>query len=104
MSSAIEKFQNLMKAAFQKRFLSKVAGIGLVAKLFYSYKYETEGIDGALQDAFGTGTDDVLYSLQSAAQDSVKIGAVATSSDAAPKMCLLSNYLRDWDPQHIRSK
>lgn len=70
----------------------------------YSYKYETDGIDGALQNAFGKRAENVLYNLKIDAQDPVKLGAVATSSDAAPKMCLLSNYLRDWDLQQVKSK
>ena len=52
---ALDKFKELSHAAFSPRQLLRNSLFKNTAQLFCSYRYESEGIEWALRQAFGTG-------------------------------------------------
>jgi hypothetical protein len=75
IEKAISEFINLSKQAFSKRKWLREPIVRHAAQLMYSYRYESEGIETALQTAFGHG---LLYGFnQSAKSNRVRTGVVA---------------------------
>jgi hypothetical protein len=92
----------LSQDAFSPRMFLKIPGFKNPAQLFYSYRYETEGIEKALEKAFGTGP---LFGHETKAQtrgDLVKVGVIAAMQSIATPY-LFANYSRNQQKGDISS-
>jgi hypothetical protein len=89
---ATTNFESLVSTAFSKRELLTVPGFRNVAQVFCSWRYKTDGIEGALREAFG---EDPLYGqTATAVAEPVRVGVVA-ASDADRRPYLFANYSRN---------
>jgi hypothetical protein len=92
VDGATAHFMNLSNEAFHPRGLLKVPGFKDVAQMFCSYRYSSEGIENALQRAFGKGP---LYGQRrDAIADPVKVGVVAAIT-ANNRPYIFANYSRN---------
>jgi hypothetical protein len=92
VDKAITEFENLSHQAFSKRFWLKVPMFRHTAQLLYSHRFNSEGIEGALKQAFGQG---LLYGFNKASSsDKVKVGVVA-GVPGIRRPFLFSNYSRN---------
>lgn len=92
VDKAITEFENLSHEAFSKRQWLKVPMFRHTAQLLYSYRFKSEGIDSALQKAFGQG---LLFGFnESSSSDKVKVGVVSGVSGIR-RSFLFSNYSRN---------
>jgi hypothetical protein len=85
------KFMEFSKKAFAPRELLQVPIFKNVAQLFCSFRYKTDGIEKALQDAFGHGP---LFGDSGNGDDQVKVGVVAAMRENH-KPYLFSSYSRN---------
>ncbi|KAL9611586.1 MAG: hypothetical protein Q9167_003775 [Letrouitia subvulpina] len=89
---AISKFEKLSQEAFSKCRWLKVPLFRNAAQLLYSHRFKSEGIEGALQNAFRQGR---LYGFsEHTSSERVKVGVVA-SVLGSHRPYLLTNYSRD---------
>jgi hypothetical protein len=88
---ARERFIDFSAQSFSHRKLFRVPGFKNVAQFFCSFRYKTEGIESALQDAFGEGP---MFGVSRDGKDQVKVGVVAATGDSQ-KPYLFSNYSRN---------
>ena len=92
ISEAIKQFKSLVSTAFSNRELLTVPGFKNVAQIFCSWRYKTEGIEGALRKAFG---EHPLYGqTATAVGEPIRVGVVA-ASDADRRPYLFANYSRN---------
>jgi hypothetical protein len=100
LSEAIAQFKSLVSTAFSNRELLAVSGFKNVAQMFCSYRYKTDGIEGALREAFG---EHPLYGqTATAVAEPVRVGVVA-ASDADMRPYLFANYSRNpSESEHFR--
>lgn len=92
VEKAITEFENLSHEAFSKRQWLKVPMFRHTAQLLYSHRFKSEGIDGALQKAFGQG---LLFGFnESSSSDKVKVGVVAGVTGIR-RPFLFTNYSRN---------
>jgi hypothetical protein len=92
IDTAITEFERLSEVAFSKRIGLKLPMFRHTAQLLYSYRYKSEGIESALQQAFGQGP---LFGHDKASSpDTVKVGVVAgVLGERRPY--IFTNYSRD---------
>ena len=95
-SECKQRFEELTQQAFQHRLGMQVPIVRHIVQFFYSARYESGGIEGALQKAFGSTSDTVLLDSQRDAQNCTKFGVMTTSGDGQERPYLLANYTRDW--------
>ena len=89
---AIAEFENLGHKAFSKRQWLEVPMFRHTAQLLYSHRFKSEGIESALQEAFGQG---LLFGFnESSSSDKVKVGVVAGVTGIR-RPFLFSNYSRN---------
>jgi hypothetical protein len=92
VAEAMKQFKSLVSTAFSNRELLAVPGFKNVAQIFCSYRYKTDGIEGALKRAFGLHP---LYGqIATADSEPVKVGVVA-ASDVDKRPYLFANYSRN---------
>ena len=100
VKKCLDRFCELVDSAFEPRWQTNNRFLNFVykhaAQLLSSYKYTSEGVDGALKKVFGSGPDTTLFGTRSGSQDSVKVGVVTMSGNALNRAYLLSNYTREW--------
>jgi hypothetical protein len=92
IEEAQRKFKSLANESFSSRELLKVPVFKNVAQIFCSFRYKSDGIDGALQKAFST--DPLFGQTGTAVSDHAKVGVVA-SMQATSKPYLFTNYSRN---------
>lgn len=98
---AISEFEELSQEAFSKRRWLKVPLFRNAAQLLYSHRFESEGIEGALQKAFRRGR---LFGFnEHMSSERVKVGVVA-SVHGSHRPYLLTNYSRDSTGQGERPR
>jgi hypothetical protein len=95
VDDAISKFVELSKEAFSPRRLLRVPGFKNAAQMFCSYRYESSGIEHALQKAFGTSH--LFGQRKKATADQVKVGVIAAEQSSS-KPYLFTNYARNHTP------
>lgn len=92
VDDAIREFIRLGEEAFAKRYFLKLPVFKSPAQLLYSYRYTSEGINSALQQAFGPGQ---LFGYnESTRQDRVMMGVVS-SARCSTQPYLFTNYSRN---------
>ena len=92
VEEAIRQFQSLSDRAFSKRFGLKVPIYRHAAQLLYSHRFDSAGIEGALQQAYGHGN---LFGYNEASSsEKVKVG-VAVGVPGGRRPYLLTNYSRN---------
>jgi hypothetical protein len=92
IDTAIDEFEKLSEVAFLKRIWLKVPVFCHTAQLFCSYRYKSDGIEAALQTAFGQGP--LFGHNESSSQDTVKVGVVSgVFGERQPY--IFTNYSRD---------
>jgi hypothetical protein len=92
VDKAISEFEKLSHEAFSKRQWLKVPMFRHTAQLLYSHRFKSEGINSALQKAFGQG---LLFGFNaSSSSDKVKVGVVAGVSGIR-RPFLFTNYSRN---------
>ena len=92
VEEAIKQFQSFSDQAFSKRQWLKVPMFRHTAQLLYSYRFKSEGIEGALQKAFGQGK---LFGFNEVtSSEKVKVGVVAGVAGGR-KPYLFTNYSRN---------
>lgn len=92
VDDAIREFIRLGEEAFAKRYFLKLPVFKSPAQLLYSYRYTSEGINSALQNAFGTGR---LFGYnESTRLDRVMVGVVS-SARSSTQPYLFTNYSRN---------
>jgi len=92
-------FRDLIVDAFTKRRRLKIPAISRVVEPFCTFKYQSIGIDNALQDAFGGGEYLFGQSTMPTASgaDIVKVGVVSCL-EGQNQPCLIANYGRNPRP------
>lgn len=97
------KFRKFSRACFAKRPGTGIPIFRHIAQLMYSYRYDSDAIDGALRKAFPKSQSRTLFgSNMRNGPDSIKVGVVSMNGEDNTKPCLLANYSRDWG-HHIGS-
>ncbi len=92
VDEALEKFMTLSREAFHRRQILKAPVFRNAAQLFCTFRYRTDGIEGALKKAF---LEEPLFGqYQKAAADHVKVGVVA-APQGERHPCLFANYSRN---------
>ncbi|KAH7382108.1 hypothetical protein BKA64DRAFT_713345 [Cadophora sp. MPI-SDFR-AT-0126] len=92
VDKAITEFENLSHEAFSKRQWLKVPMFRHTAQLLYSHRFKSEGINSALQKAFG---QELLFGFnESSSSDKVKVGVISGVSGIR-RSFLFSNYSRN---------
>ncbi len=98
VAEALNKFENLARAAFSQREFLKpvwlVPGARSSARLLFSHLYKNQGIEGALKQAFGE--DMKLFGAASPDRPELTKVAVVTTSEEEERPFLLTNYNRQW--------
>lgn len=97
IDEARDKFISLVQRAFASRELLTVPVFKNFAQLFCSFRYKSDGINGALQTAYGSTP---LFGQTEGDSDRVKVGVVASKRSPISKPYLFANYSRspaEWD-------
>jgi hypothetical protein len=92
METAINEFERLSETAFSKRMWLRVPMFRHTAQLLYSYRFKSEGIESALQQAFGQGP--LFGHNKSSLPDTVKVGVVSGALGERQPY-IFTNYSRD---------
>ena len=100
VAEAFEHFETMANRAFSKRFFLKpfigiVPGARLGAQVCCRYLYTSDGIEGAMKEAFGESTTLFEGGSEYRKPQACKVGVVVVSEEER-RLCILTNYNREW--------